>query len=126
MAIGNEPRQHVLHTSLGHVYLHAGKWPEAEAEFHQELQLDSRNELAWLGLANVQVVNGEATAALESRGEVWGISPEFLTFQQEFPSIELAQQAKAAISSRRQEPEEAAKHFLLATIYVTTKESALS
>ena len=125
-AIGIEPRQPGLHTSLGHVYLHAGKWPEAEAEFHQELQLDSRNELAWLGLANVQVVNGEATAALESLGKVWEISPEFLTVQQEFPSIELAQQAKAAISSLRHEPEGAAKHFLLATLYVTTNESALS
>jgi tetratricopeptide (TPR) repeat protein len=125
-ALAAEQRQSGLHTSLGQAYLHAGKLEEAEAEFHLELQLDSRNELAWLGLANMQVAKGQAAAALESLGKVWEISPEFLVVQREFPSIELAQPAKASLSRLQDEPEGAAKHFLSAALYATTNESALS
>jgi tetratricopeptide (TPR) repeat protein len=125
-ALGAEPRQSGLHTSLGQTYLHAGKLQQAETEFRLELQLDSRNELAWLGLANVQLAKGEATAALESLGKVWEISPEFLAVQREFPSIELTQQAKPFLSRIQDEPEGAAKHFLSAALYVTANESALS
>jgi tetratricopeptide (TPR) repeat protein len=125
-ALGTEPRQSGLHTSMGQTYVHAGKLHEAETEFRLELQLDPRNELAWLGLANMQLAKGDPTAALESLGKVWEISPEFLAVQREFPSIELTQQAKAASSSLRDEPEGAAKHFLLAALHATTNESALS
>ncbi len=126
-ALDIEPRQSGLHTSLGQAHLHAGKLEEAEAEFHLELQPDSRNELAWLGLANLQLARGQATAALESLGKVWEISPEFLVVQRGFPSIELPQEsAKASISRLQDAPEGAAKHFLLLALYTTTNESALS
>jgi tetratricopeptide (TPR) repeat protein len=125
-ALGTEPQQSGLHTSLGQVDLHDGKLEEAETEFHQELQLDSRNELAWLGLANLQLAKGQATEALASVAKVWEISPEFLVRQREFPSIELPQQAKASLSRIQDEPEGAAKHFLSAALYATTNENALS
>src|SRR5260370_33288405 len=125
-ALAAEPRHSRLHTSLGQAYLHAGKLEEAEAEFHLELQLDSGNELAWLGLANMQVAKGQAAAALESLGKVWEISPEFLVGQREFPSIELAHQAKASLSREQDEPEAAAKHLLPSHLYSTTNEIALS
>src|SRR2546429_4870461 len=125
-ALDIEPRQSGLHTSLGQAYLHAGKLEEAETEFHLEPEPDSRNELAWLGLANLQLARGQATAAIESLGKVWEISPEFLVVQREFPSIELPQQAKASLSRVQDEPEGPAKHFLLAALYTTTNESALS
>ena len=125
-ALSADPRQPGLHTSLGQAYLHAQKLEDAETEFHLELKLDSGNELAWLGLANSQLAKGQATAALESLGKVWEISPEFLVVQREFPSIELPQQAKASLSRVQDEPEGPAKHFLLAALYTTTNESALS
>src|SRR6266550_5405752 len=125
-ALTAEPRQPGLHTSLGQAYLHAQKLEDSETEFHLELKLDSGNELAWLGLANLQLAKGQATAALESLGKVWEISPEFLVVQREFPSIELPQQAKASLSRVQDEPEGPAKHFLLAALYTTTNESALS
>src|ERR1700733_7107357 len=125
-ALATEPQQSGLHTSLGQVYLHAGKLEEAEAEFHQELQLDSRNELAWLVLANLQLARGEATAALESQGKVWEISPEFLVLQREFMSIELPEPAKASLAGVQDEPEGPAKHFLLAALYAATNESVPS
>lgn len=125
-ALATEPQQSGLHTSLGQVYLHAGKLEEAEAEFHQELQLDSRNELAWLGLANLQLARGQATAALESQGKVWEISPEFLVLQREFLSIELPEPAKASLAGVQDEPEGPAKHFLLAALYAATNESVPS
>jgi tetratricopeptide (TPR) repeat protein len=125
-ALAIEPQQSGLHTSLGQAYLHAGKLEEAETEFQRELQLDSRNELAWLGLANLQVAEGQATAALASVGRVWEISPEFLVAQREFLSSELPQQAKASLSRVQHEPEGAAKHVLSAALYASTNESALS
>lgn len=126
-ALGAEPQQSGLHTSLGQAYLHAAKLEEAEAEFHLELKLDSSNEQAWLGLANLQLARGQATAALESLGKVWEISREFLAVQRGFPSIELPQEsAKASVAYVLGEPEGPAKHFLLAALYATTGENALS
>jgi tetratricopeptide (TPR) repeat protein len=125
-ALDIDPQQSGLHTSLGQTYLHAGRLEEAETEFHLELQLDSRNELAWIGLANLQLARGQATAALESLGKAWEISPEFLVLQREFLSIELAERAKASLPGVQDEPEGAAKHFLLAALYAATNESTLS
>jgi len=126
-ALAAEPRQHGLHTSVGQTYLHAGKLHEAETEFHLELQFDPQNELAWLGLANMQVPKGQFTAALEAIGKVWEISPEFLAVQRQFPSIELPQESAKDFRSRLQdEPETTAKHFLLAALYAANNENALS
>jgi len=119
-------RQAGLHTSMGQAYLHAEKFAEAEAEFRQELQLDSRNELGWLGLANAQLARGQADAAQESVGKVWEISPEILILQRDFPSIELADTAKSSIAKIQNQPEGAAKHFLLATLYAAANQTALS
>ena len=126
-ALGIEPRQSGLHTLLGEAYLHAGKLEESEAEFRLELQLDSRSELAWLGLANLQLAKGQAAEALDSVGKVWEISPEFLKVHPELPSIELAKQtAQASISGLLGQPEGPARHFLMAGLYAATNESALS
>jgi len=126
-ALAIAPKQSGLHTSLGQAYLHAGKLAEAESAFHQELQLDSQNELAWLGLANLQLVKGQALPALESVSKVWEISAEFLVSQVGFPSIELTREsAEASISQVSDQPEGAARHFLLAGLYAATSEGALS
>jgi tetratricopeptide (TPR) repeat protein len=77
-------------------------------------------------LANLQLARGQATAALQSLGKVWEISPEFLVLQREFLSIELAERAKASLPGVQDEPEGAAKHFLLAALYAATNESTLS
>ncbi len=95
-----EPRQPGLHTSLGQTYLHAQKPDAAETEFRSELTLDPRGEPAWLGLANLQLVKGDATAALESLGKIWEISPEFLSVQRGFPSAELPQETTKASITR--------------------------
>jgi tetratricopeptide (TPR) repeat protein len=116
-----------LHTSLGQAYLHAQKLEEAETEFHLELQTDSGSELAWLGLANLELAEGQATAAVESLRKVWETSPEFLAVQRGFPSIELSPaSAKDSIARLVGEPEGPARHFLLAALYASTNESALS
>jgi tetratricopeptide (TPR) repeat protein len=126
-ALGIEPRQSGLHTLLGEAYLHAGKLEEAETEFHLELQLDSRNELAWLGLANLQLAKGQVSEALASLGKVWQICPEFLKLRPEFPSIELTKEkAQASISRLLDQPEGPAKHFLLAGLYASMTENELS
>jgi tetratricopeptide (TPR) repeat protein len=126
-ALSAEPRQAGLHTSLGQSYLHAGKFEEAEKEFRLELQLDSSNELARIGLANLQLAKGRASEALESLTKVWEISPDFLALQRSFPSIDLPlESAKVSISHVQDQPEGTPKHFLLASLYVAANESALS
>jgi tetratricopeptide (TPR) repeat protein len=126
-ALTADPRQASLHTSLGQAYLHAGKLEDAETEFRLELKLDSGNELAWLGLANLQLAKGEATAALESFAKIWEISPEFLAVQRGFPSVELPQEsAKTSIASVQSAPQEPVRHFLLAALYAYTNENVLS
>jgi len=123
-ALGIDSRQSGLHTSLGQVYSHAGKLEEADTEFRLELQLDSENEPAWIGLANLQLAKGEVTTALESLGKVWKISPEFLAVQHQFPSTELPQDsAKALVSRLQDERDTAAKHFLLAALYSATNDN---
>lgn len=125
-ALGIEPGQPGLHTLLGEAYLHAGKLDESEAEFRLELQLDSRNERAWLGLASLQLARGQASEALDSVGKVWQISPEFLKLRPEFPAIELSQQtAQASISGLLGQPEGPAQHFLRASLYSAANENAL-
>jgi tetratricopeptide (TPR) repeat protein len=126
-ALKADPRQSGLHTSLGQTYLHAGKLQEAEAEFQLELQLDSRNELALLGLANLELAQGRTTGALEFLQNLWDASPEFLSVQREFPSIEVPPASTSALLSRVQsEPEEPSKHFLLAALYAAKKETSAS
>jgi tetratricopeptide (TPR) repeat protein len=126
-ALGIEPRQSGLHTLLGAAYLHAGKLEESETEFHLDLQLDSKNEMAWLGLANLQLVQGQASEALASVGKVWQISPEFLKLRPEFPSIELSKEvAQASLSRLQDQPEGPAKHSLFAGLYASINENALS
>ncbi len=126
-ALNADPKQSGLHTSVGQAYLRAGKLEEAEKEFRLELQLNSQNELAWLGLADLQLAKGQAAEALESVGRVWEISPEILALRREFPSIELPEDSgKASVSHVLDQPEGAAKHFLLASLYAATNENALS
>jgi predicted Zn-dependent protease len=73
-ALAIDPRQSGLHTLIGDAYLHAGKLEESGTEFHLDLELDSRNELAWLGLANLQLAEGQASEAFASVGKIWQIS----------------------------------------------------
>jgi tetratricopeptide (TPR) repeat protein len=116
-ALAIEPRQSGLHTSLGQAFLHGGKVEQAETEFHLEIQLNSSDELAWLGLAEQQLASGKASAALESVTKAWEISPELLSLHGEFPTVELSRDAaNNSVISLGPLPEGAAKHFLLAAL----------
>jgi tetratricopeptide (TPR) repeat protein len=123
-AVRLDHAQSGLHTSLGQALLHAAKLEEAESEFHLELGLDPRNELAWLGLAEKHLAKGEAVQAEEAVGKVWNISPEFLLLQRDFPTDVLPQETgKALVEKFQGFPDTAAKHFLLATLYSSRGES---
>jgi tetratricopeptide (TPR) repeat protein len=127
-ALKVDTRQLGLHTSLGQAYLHAGKLREAEAEFHVELQLDSANELAWLGLAETALEQGQAAVALKDVSKAWEIAPDLLAVTRDFPTIELSQDAARALIEKIQtlSSDEAAVHFLLASLYAAANESTQS
>ncbi|HYY72298.1 MAG TPA: tetratricopeptide repeat protein [Candidatus Bathyarchaeia archaeon] len=125
-ALSADPRQPGLHTSIGQSYLKAGKLDESEKEFRLELQLNPQNETAWLGLANLQLARDQAADALESLAKVWEISPEFLAVQR-FPSVDLSSvSAKASAARLQDDPESAAKHFLLAALHAAANDSGPS
>jgi tetratricopeptide (TPR) repeat protein len=124
-AIVSEPNQSGLHTSMGQAYLHAQDLPEAKAEFLLELKLDSRNEPALLGLANAQLAGNQPGLALESLGNIWRVSPEFLALQREFPAVELPPESiRASIASIQNEPAGPPKHFFLAALCAVVSERA--
>jgi tetratricopeptide (TPR) repeat protein len=126
-ALDIEPRQSGLHSLIGETNLHAGKLEEAETEFHLELQLDSKNERAGLGLATLQLVKGQASEALATIDKIWQVSPEFLNLRPEFPLIELTREkAQASLSRLLDQPEGPARHFLLASLYSSTNATELS
>jgi len=126
-ALSADSQQPGLHALQGQTYLRAGKLSEAESEFRAELQLDSANEQGWLGLATVQLAGSQATEALHSIQKAWGISPEFLTLQRNFPSMELPPDtAKASIAAVQSEAAGPAKDFLLSALYAAANQTALS
>ena len=125
-ALNADHKQPGLLTSIGQSYLKAGKLEEAEKEFRLELQSDPQHEQALLSLANLQLAKEQPADALESLTRVWGISPEFLAVQR-FPSVDLSSvSAKASAARIQDEPESAAKHFLLAALHAAANDSAPS
>ena len=126
-ALAIDPKQSGLHALIGESYLGGGKLDEAEAEFRQELQLDSRDERAWLGLANIQLARAQAVDALRSVSEVWQSSPQFLKLHSELLSIKLKQEtAEACVSRLQDQPKTPAKHFLLSALYAALNDNASS
>ena len=108
--------------------MHGGKLQDAESEFHLELQLDSANEPAWLGLAEAALAQRQADAALKNVAKAWEVSPELLAVHREFPTIELAQDTAKALIEKLQalSSDEAPLHFLLASLYAPTNENLQS
>ncbi len=124
-AAGIDPQQPGLHSSMGQSYLHAQALQEADKEFRLEIQLDARNESGWLGLANVQLAAHKPLEALQSLQRVWEISPEFLQVQRDFPSFDLSQEsAKAELPTLKSAPESPARHFLLASLCLSSNDPA--
>lgn len=127
-AVNGAPNQPGLHTALGQAYLHAGKILDADAELHRELALDAKNELAWLGLSEIALEQGQAETALRNIVKVWEISPEFLALQRQFPSIDLPPDSAKALADQLQASaaSSAASHFLLSALYASSGLSTLS
>jgi len=124
-ALALDPGQPGLHVSLGQAQLHAGKLDQAEAEFRLELQRDAQSEPAWLGLGEMQLVKGQAAAALEAVGKAWEVSPEYLALPRGFPTVEISPEAaKALVRDLEPAPSGAAKDFLLASLLTPAGETA--
>ena len=121
-ALAIDPQQPGLHALIGNSFLHAQKLHNAEIEFRQELQLHPYEEQAWLGLANIQLANGQ-TSALASVDAIWRQSPEFLKAQTDFLIVNITpQNAQACISALRDRSDGPAKHFLLSALYSSINE----
>jgi len=122
-ALAGDPKQSGLHASLGLAYLRAGKPEKAEAEFRLELELDPKSEAAWLGLSQVRIVRGLASAALDAVQKVWAISPEYLAVQRGFAECSPAA-AKALVADLPAAPDGAARDFLLEELNTGAGETA--
>ncbi len=123
-ALAVEPQQPGLHAAIAQAFLQAHKLEEADAEFHRELALDSRNEIALLGLANVQLAKGHAVEALDGLNKIWEIAPEFLAAQHDIVSIGLSRDAaKDLLAGLQAEPDLAVKHLLLAGLLAAANDN---
>ena len=128
-ALASDPQQPGLHAAIGQAYLHAAKFDQAETEFRIELKSYPRSEIAWLGIAGLELARNRAAAALEDLEKVWEISPEFLAVQREFPPAEISQGAaktllEGVLPGDGHTPEGAPKHFLLAALFVAVGDSS--
>ncbi len=123
-ALSSEPQQVGLHTSLGQSYFHAHNLELAETEFRKELELDPRNELALIGLANLRLAENQPKGTLEYLEKAWQVSPEFLALQRDFPSVEVPRDVLTKdIAVLQDEPEGPAKHYLLAALFVVADDA---
>ena len=84
-AIAKTPDAAGLRASLGAARLRLGDRDVAERDFRSELRIDPRSEQAWLGLAEIQLMRGDAMAAAEAVGKVWESFPQWLAVGSRFP-----------------------------------------
>jgi len=114
-ALAGGPRQPGVHAAMGQAYLHAQNFEQARTEFQNELSLDPNSELAWLGLANIELARNQPAGALEDLEKVQQVSPEFLALQRDFPwkslddAIPSWQQQLSHAVSREEEDQEPCK-----------------
>jgi tetratricopeptide (TPR) repeat protein len=87
-ALEIQPTQPGLHACLGDALLQVTKASEAEAEFRSELDTNPDSVEALLGLAEVHLAKNDVKGALENVSRILTISPQFLSLQQDFPSVE--------------------------------------
>ncbi|MGC2660669.1 MAG: tetratricopeptide repeat protein [Bryobacteraceae bacterium] len=118
-ALASDPSEQGLHAAIGESYVHTQKFQQAEAEFRSELELNPKSEVAWLGLANLELIQSQALAALGSLEKIWQISPEFLAVQREFPSVK-GDAMQASLGGLRDTADGPARHFLLAALFTAT------
>ena len=124
-ALAIQPSQQGLRTAAGRDELRQGLIEAAKAEFETELQLDSRSESAWLGIAETSLASGDATVALKAVAKAWEISPEFVALQPDFPAIKLdSDLAIKLVRALQKAPEGAPRHFLLSSLYRVLGETA--
>jgi tetratricopeptide (TPR) repeat protein len=64
------------HLGLGDVYLYQEKLGDAQEEFHRELDVDPSSAAAYAHLAEVALLSGDSTAALEMLSAALRISPD--------------------------------------------------
>jgi tetratricopeptide (TPR) repeat protein len=124
-ALDLQPAQPGLHASLGLVLLEAAKPSEAEAEFRSELKADPDSVEALLGLAEVHLAMNDVKGALEDVSRILAISPELLTGQQDFPSVEISQErARQLALDLEKAPAQPAQSFLMWAMYRVAEESS--
>jgi tetratricopeptide (TPR) repeat protein len=117
-ALNLQSAQPGLHASLGYVLLQLAKTSEAEAEFRTELKADPESVEALLGLAEAHLAKNDVKGALESVSRILAISPQFLTRQQDFPSVELSPEAARQLAlDLEKAPPQPAGTFLLRALY---------
>lgn len=91
------PRQRGLWDSLGEASLRQNKPEDAEQEFSRELELDANDETALLGMSEVKLADGNASAAIEPIQQAWKRSPRVVMAQSDFPRIELRAELKGRL-----------------------------
>jgi len=113
-----DPKQPGLRDSLGDTCLRQNKVQDAEKEFSHELELDTNDETALLGMAEVKLADRNASAAIEQIERVWRRSPRVVMAQSDFPRVQLSPDVKdRLIADLEVQPVTPGSQFLLLSLY---------
>jgi tetratricopeptide (TPR) repeat protein len=94
-AVSADPIQPGLHAALGDALLSAGKSQEATSEFDLEFSRHPFETAALLGMAEVNLLNGDPQSALQNLRRIWQTAPEVLGEDADFPSLDLSAARRA-------------------------------
>jgi tetratricopeptide (TPR) repeat protein len=126
-AIVQDPHQKGLHSSLGKALLMQGKFEDAEKELQAELQFDPHDPSARLGIAEIELGQGQIGAALAAVQQVAEGSPGFLAGPSDFPAIKIPPPLAARMVSELTGAQpKAGLHYLLSALYTINGQTSLA
>lgn len=116
-ALATDPDIPGLRASLGSARLRLGDQEAAADDFRAELQVDPYSESAWLGLAEVRLIRGDAAGALADVERVWESFPRYLATRPDFPVQPLPRETALELIRRLPRADSGPALFLQAALF---------
>ncbi len=103
-----------LHADLGMAYLEAHKTEEAASEFRAELERNSSDPSALLGMAEIELLRGNISASLRMIEVIWKSDPDVLVQEAaEYPPVNIPHfPAREILAELNSLPDQPAQEFL--------------
>ncbi len=106
-----------LHGSAGSAYLRLGDLQSAERHFEAELRIAPRSERALLGLAELDLVSGDAALALDRVAKIWASNPQHLGGKSDFPARPISPESALELIGKLPRADGGPSRFLQAKLF---------